>query len=277
MGHFGRTADTPGLAVRWSSPACMLSYLGQGALVLRDHADVAEQPVLPAGRRTGPAGRWCVLATAATVIASQAVISGAFSVTRQAVHQWPLRCFCVRLRWAQQCVEHLLFCRCSRWFLRLKASGLYARRTFPSVPQPHDQSRAGPQVFRWRELSTLRSRSRVQCDSSRQRRSGWHQRRQLVLFRRVSRPGLRSSVSPPPYQQRWTLCGFRSEGTNLVPEVTNAGWNLYRRDLVLQTTEVTTLHPGGVPVLDLPKAGSCAAPTHAMSPSTRVRITSWRA
>ncbi len=46
---------------------------------------------------------------------------------------------------------------------------------------------------------------------------------------------------------------FASQGTNLVPEVTNAGWNLYRRDLVLQTTEVTTLHPGGVPVLDFAK------------------------
>jgi Tol biopolymer transport system component len=46
---------------------------------------------------------------------------------------------------------------------------------------------------------------------------------------------------------------FASQGTNLVPEVTNAGWNLYRRDLVLQTTEVMTGHPGGVPVLDFGK------------------------
>ena len=64
-------------------PALTLNYLAQGALILRDPASPG-QPVLPA------AADWAqipmvVLATAATVIASQAVISGAFSVSRQAL------------------------------------------------------------------------------------------------------------------------------------------------------------------------------------------------
>jgi KUP system potassium uptake protein len=64
-------------------PALLLSYLGQGALLLHDHA-------LPANPFYHLALVWALrplvaLATAATVIASQAVISGAFSLTWQAV------------------------------------------------------------------------------------------------------------------------------------------------------------------------------------------------
>ena len=61
----------------------MLSYLGQGALVLRDPTRAVANPfflLLPSWARIP----MVFLATAATVIASQAVISGAFSVTRQA-------------------------------------------------------------------------------------------------------------------------------------------------------------------------------------------------
>ena len=53
MGHFGRRAITRG----WLFlvfPACMLSYLGQGALILGDPSNV-EQPVLPARARVGAA------------------------------------------------------------------------------------------------------------------------------------------------------------------------------------------------------------------------------
>jgi KUP system potassium uptake protein len=81
MGHFGRLP----IRVAWFGlvlPALMLNYLGQGALVLREPEAVKNpfyflappELLLPL----------VVLATAATVIASQAVISGAFSVTQQA-------------------------------------------------------------------------------------------------------------------------------------------------------------------------------------------------
>jgi KUP system potassium uptake protein len=82
MGHFGR----PAISRAWFVlvlPALMLQYMGQGALVLRDPAAVDN----PFYRLVPDALQlpMVVLATAATVIASQAVISGAFSVTRQAV------------------------------------------------------------------------------------------------------------------------------------------------------------------------------------------------
>ena len=47
--------------------------------------EAIENSVLPDGSRTGRCCRWSVLATAATVIASQAVITGAYSLTRQAM------------------------------------------------------------------------------------------------------------------------------------------------------------------------------------------------
>ena len=82
MGHFGRKP------IRFSwlwivLPALMLNYLGQGALLLA-HPETAANPFFLS------APDWArlplvLLATAATVIASQAVISGAFSVTQQAV------------------------------------------------------------------------------------------------------------------------------------------------------------------------------------------------
>ncbi|MEU0791234.1 potassium transporter Kup [Amycolatopsis sp. NPDC005961] len=81
MGHFGRRAITRG----WLFlvlPACVLSYLGQGALILEDPANVSSPFFLlvPSWGRLP----MVVLATAATVIASQAVITGAYSVAAQA-------------------------------------------------------------------------------------------------------------------------------------------------------------------------------------------------
>ena len=82
MGHFGR----PPIRRAWFLvvfPALTLNYLGQGGLILRDPAAI-ENPfflLLPGWARVP----MVLLATAATVIASQALISGAFSVTRQAV------------------------------------------------------------------------------------------------------------------------------------------------------------------------------------------------
>ena len=82
MGHFGRRP----IRLAWFTmvlPALLLNYLGQGALLLHD-------PTLAANPFYHLAPSWALyplvaLATAATVIASQAVISGAFSLTWQAV------------------------------------------------------------------------------------------------------------------------------------------------------------------------------------------------
>jgi KUP system potassium uptake protein len=82
MGHFGRRP----IRRAWFAvvfPALTLNYLGQGALILRDPASVRNPffLLLPGWARLP----MVVLATVATVIASQAVITGAFSVSRQAV------------------------------------------------------------------------------------------------------------------------------------------------------------------------------------------------
>jgi KUP system potassium uptake protein len=85
LGHFGRTPITRAWLVL-VFPACTLSYFGQGALILGD--PTPEGPVRAPFFLLVPS--WALiplvlLATAATVIASQAVITGAFSVARQAV------------------------------------------------------------------------------------------------------------------------------------------------------------------------------------------------
>ena len=82
MGHFGRGP----IRVAWFwlvMPCLLLNYFGQGSLVLQDPGAVRSPFFLLAPQ-------WLqlplvVLATAATVIASQAVISGAFSITSQAI------------------------------------------------------------------------------------------------------------------------------------------------------------------------------------------------
>ncbi|MEU5262943.1 potassium transporter Kup [Amycolatopsis sp. NPDC021455] len=81
MGHFGRRAITRGWLLL-VLPACVLSYLGQGALILENPANVGSPFFLlvPSWGRLP----LVVLATAATVIASQAVITGAYSVAAQA-------------------------------------------------------------------------------------------------------------------------------------------------------------------------------------------------
>jgi KUP system potassium uptake protein len=63
-------------------PACILSYLGQGALLL-DDPSATSAPFFQLMPHAGLIPL-VVLATAATVIASQAVISGAFSMAHQA-------------------------------------------------------------------------------------------------------------------------------------------------------------------------------------------------
>ncbi|OLP54523.1 potassium transporter Kup [Rhizobium rhizosphaerae] len=83
LGHFGRRP----IQLAWIAvvfPSLALNYLGQGALVLKDPAAMdnpffllfPDWALLPA----------VLLATAATIIASQAVITGAFSLARQAIN-----------------------------------------------------------------------------------------------------------------------------------------------------------------------------------------------
>ena len=81
MGHFGRAPITR-VWLALVFPACILSYLGQGALILGDPSTITSPFFLLApGWARLP---MVFLAAAATVIASQAVITGAFSVARQA-------------------------------------------------------------------------------------------------------------------------------------------------------------------------------------------------
>ncbi len=81
MGHFGKQS----IRIAWFSfvlPALVLNYFGQGALLL--HSQGITNPFYEL------APNWAlypmvILATLATIIASQAVITGAFSITRQAI------------------------------------------------------------------------------------------------------------------------------------------------------------------------------------------------
>ncbi|MGZ4267871.1 MAG: potassium transporter Kup [Solirubrobacteraceae bacterium] len=82
MGHFGRSPIRRAWALL-VFPALTLNYLGQGALITRSPQAI-ENPFFLLVPHWGRIPM-VVLATVATVIASQAVISGAFSVTRQAV------------------------------------------------------------------------------------------------------------------------------------------------------------------------------------------------
>ncbi len=83
LGHFGRRP------IQWAwfalvFPSLTLNYLGQGAMVLREPLTMSDPFFLMFPH-------WALLpvvflATCATIIASQAVITGAFSLTRQAIH-----------------------------------------------------------------------------------------------------------------------------------------------------------------------------------------------
>ncbi|GAA0730978.1 potassium transporter Kup [Sphingomonas japonica] len=83
MGHFGRRP----IGVSWLwfvLPALMANYMGQGALLIREGVVALESPfymLAPEGFQLP----LVFIATAAAIIASQAVISGAFSVTQQAI------------------------------------------------------------------------------------------------------------------------------------------------------------------------------------------------
>ena len=82
MGHFGKTP----IRLAWLClvfPALVLNYIGQGAFVIA-HTDAIDDPFFLMGPQ------WSLvplvlLTTATTVIASQAVITGAYSIAQQAI------------------------------------------------------------------------------------------------------------------------------------------------------------------------------------------------
>ena len=82
MGHFGRKP----IRLAWytvAMPALLLNYLGQGSVLLRNHEAVAN----PFYKSVPDWALWpmVVIATAAAIVASQALISGAYSLTNQAI------------------------------------------------------------------------------------------------------------------------------------------------------------------------------------------------
>jgi KUP system potassium uptake protein len=83
MGHFGKVP----VRIAWTVlvwPALVLNYFGQGAMVLANPS-VAQMPLLYQLVPASVLPAMVFLATVATIIASQATITGAFSVTRQCV------------------------------------------------------------------------------------------------------------------------------------------------------------------------------------------------
>jgi KUP system potassium uptake protein len=95
MGHFGRRP----IRLAWvvvAMPALLLNYFGQGALLLASPPGTVRNPFFAAADGIQVAGTsllvpMLVLSIAAAVIASQALISGVFSITRQAMQLgfWP--------------------------------------------------------------------------------------------------------------------------------------------------------------------------------------------
>ncbi|HET7488017.1 MAG TPA: potassium transporter Kup [Acidimicrobiales bacterium] len=119
MGHFGRGP----IAVGWYAlvlPSLVLVYFGQGALLL-DNPGAIENPFY----RMAP--DWAlyplvVLATLATVIASQALISGAFSLTHQAMQLG----YCPRVKVRHTSETHIgqIYIPSVNWLLMVACIGL---------------------------------------------------------------------------------------------------------------------------------------------------------
>jgi KUP system potassium uptake protein len=119
MGHFGRRP----IQAAWFAlvlPALALNYLGQGALLL-NNPDAIENPFF----LLAPAwALWplTILATGATVIASQALITGAFSMTVQAINLGYLP----RMKTVQTSPDHRgqVYVPAVNWFLLVCCLGL---------------------------------------------------------------------------------------------------------------------------------------------------------
>ena len=119
LGHFGRRP----IRVAWFAlvlPALLLNYFGQGALIISDPATAAN----PFFHMAPPAALYALvaIATVATVIASQALISGAYSLTMQAVQLGYLP----RLSIEHTSVTHMgqIYVPAVNWLLMLACIGL---------------------------------------------------------------------------------------------------------------------------------------------------------
>jgi KUP system potassium uptake protein len=119
MGHFGRKP----ISRAWFFvvfPALTLNYMGQGSLIL-DTPSAIDNPfflLIPHWGRVP----MVVLATVATVIASQSVISGAFSVTRQAVQLGFLPRLTIRHTSAREIGQ--VYVPAVNWFLLVAVTAL---------------------------------------------------------------------------------------------------------------------------------------------------------
>ena len=130
MGHFGRRP----IRLAWFClvlPALLLNYFGQGALLL-DPSGRRREPVLSPGAGVGAATRWWCSPRSATVIASQALISGAFSLTRQAVQLGYLPRMSIVHTSATEIGQ--IYIPMVNWMLGLVRAG--ARARLPVVEQP---------------------------------------------------------------------------------------------------------------------------------------------
>ncbi|HXG59676.1 MAG TPA: potassium transporter Kup [Thermoanaerobaculia bacterium] len=122
MGHFG----VKPIRVAWFTvvfPALVLNYFGQGAVLLRLPVEARDNPffyMAPAWGRIP----LVILATVAAAIASQAVISGAFSLTRQAVQLGYLPRIRIRHTSARQIGQ--IYIPSVNWLLAISAMGLVA-------------------------------------------------------------------------------------------------------------------------------------------------------
>ena len=175
MGHFGAAP----IRRAWFAlvfPALTLNYLAQGALILRDPASRANPffLLLPHWARLP----MVVLATVATVIASQAVISGAYSMTRQALRLG----FLPHLRIRQTSEEHegqiylpavnaALFVGGAGGDLRLRflhpAGYRLRRRGDRHLPDHHHPAAGGgAHPLALADLAAGRRRARLRCSPS---------------------------------------------------------------------------------------------------------------
>jgi KUP system potassium uptake protein len=121
MGHFGRPAITRAWLIV-AFPALVVNYLGQGALILRDPSTTSNPFfLLVPGGQTAQKGM-VILATVATVIASQAVISGAYSVTQQLVQLGYLPR--VTIKHTSKRIRGQIYVPVVNWFLLVAVVGL---------------------------------------------------------------------------------------------------------------------------------------------------------
>jgi KUP system potassium uptake protein len=143
MGHFGRKP----IRIAWFAlvvPSLMLNYLGQGALLLTDPGT----RVHPFYRLAPDWGLYPLvgLATCATVIASQAVISGAFSLTQQAIQLGYSPRFDIRHTSAQQFGQ--VYIPEVNWMLMLATLGLvFGFRTSTNLAAAYGMAVTGTMVI----------------------------------------------------------------------------------------------------------------------------------